>query len=457
MSTPIIKGIVRRKAAPRKVVNIKTLKTEELLKKTSSLNKELESLKQDVIETVDLGLEQVIQTVDQKMEEVDSVLDSVVEKTNEIIEVMSELEAPQGIPGDDGEDGKDADEEKIKEEVLAELRKTLDREAIIQELLLRIPPAQVIDEKALLKKLLSKVPESKESLKIIRENIEVDPMAIIQKIMELPAGKFKIKSDQVDGLEQTMSAFRSQLGKGYLHGGGDTVVAGTNITITTDSQGRKVISSTGGGGGGTPSNTVVSETTYGQASTAGVSTDYSRGDHSHGTPALPTKGDIGLGNVDNTSDLNKPISTATQTALDLKVDDTELVNYFNKTTDDTDDITEGATNKFNQTHTGEVTGATVLTLDKTTITNKTAVVPVGADYLIFSDTSDSGNLKKALISTLPGGGGGGTVNSVVAGDNVVVDSTDPANPIVSAYGANTDGGTASSVYLPVQVINGGGA
>lgn len=30
------------------------------------------------------------------------------------------------------------------------------------------------------------------------------------------------------------------------------------------------------------------------------------------------KGDVGLGNVDNTSDLNKPISTATQTALDLK-------------------------------------------------------------------------------------------------------------------------------------------
>ena len=32
------------------------------------------------------------------------------------------------------------------------------------------------------------------------------------------------------------------------------------------------------------------------------------------------KGDIGLGNVDNTSDLNKPISTATQSALDLKED-----------------------------------------------------------------------------------------------------------------------------------------
>lgn len=33
------------------------------------------------------------------------------------------------------------------------------------------------------------------------------------------------------------------------------------------------------------------------------------------------KADIGLGNVDNTSDANKPISTATQTALDLKQDE----------------------------------------------------------------------------------------------------------------------------------------
>lgn len=37
-----------------------------------------------------------------------------------------------------------------------------------------------------------------------------------------------------------------------------------------------------------------------------------------GTVAGITKSMVGLGNVDNTSDLNKPISTATQTALDLK-------------------------------------------------------------------------------------------------------------------------------------------
>lgn len=46
-------------------------------------------------------------------------------------------------------------------------------------------------------------------------------------------------------------------------------------------------------------------------------------DHSlltSGNPHKVTKSDVGLGNVDNTSDANKPISTATQEALDGKVD-----------------------------------------------------------------------------------------------------------------------------------------
>lgn len=38
------------------------------------------------------------------------------------------------------------------------------------------------------------------------------------------------------------------------------------------------------------------------------------------------KGDVGLGNVDNTSDAAKPVSTATQTALDLKADDSAVVH-----------------------------------------------------------------------------------------------------------------------------------
>lgn len=40
-------------------------------------------------------------------------------------------------------------------------------------------------------------------------------------------------------------------------------------------------------------------------------------------PHEVTKAQVGLGDVDNTSDLDKPVSTATQTALDLKVDKVE--------------------------------------------------------------------------------------------------------------------------------------
>ena len=49
-----------------------------------------------------------------------------------------------------------------------------------------------------------------------------------------------------------------------------------------------------------------------------------------------SKADVGLGNCDNTSDLDKPISTATQSALDAKADASALSNYL--TTTDAEDL-----------------------------------------------------------------------------------------------------------------------
>lgn len=49
-----------------------------------------------------------------------------------------------------------------------------------------------------------------------------------------------------------------------------------------------------------------------------------------------SKADVGLGNCDNTSDLDKPISTATQAALDAKADASALNNYL--TTTDAEDL-----------------------------------------------------------------------------------------------------------------------
>lgn len=59
-----------------------------------------------------------------------------------------------------------------------------------------------------------------------------------------------------------------------------------------------------------------------------------------GNPHNVTKSDVGLGNVDNTSDLDKPISTATQTALDAKEDVANKVSAFQATPDDTHYPTE---------------------------------------------------------------------------------------------------------------------
>lgn len=56
--------------------------------------------------------------------------------------------------------------------------------------------------------------------------------------------------------------------------------------------------------------------------TAGTTSQYWRGDK---TWAALTAATIGLGNVDNTSDANKPVSSATQTALNAKVGKGDLV------------------------------------------------------------------------------------------------------------------------------------
>lgn len=51
------------------------------------------------------------------------------------------------------------------------------------------------------------------------------------------------------------------------------------------------------------------------------------------------------------------------------------------------------------------------------------------------------------------GGGGGIVESIVAGANVTVDDTDPANPIVSASGGGGGGGKAE--YTQILKVGGG--
>lgn len=61
----------------------------------------------------------------------------------------------------------------------------------------------------------------------------------------------KLSTEHIDGFEQTISSLFDQLrtrhGSGYVHGGGDTIAAGSNITLTRNPNGTTTVASTGGG------------------------------------------------------------------------------------------------------------------------------------------------------------------------------------------------------------------
>lgn len=63
--------------------------------------------------------------------------------------------------------------------------------------------------------------------------------------------------------------------------------------LTADSASAEGIDWETSGSTVVPSNTVVTEQSFAQASTAGAASNYSRGDHTHGTPAAPTATSVG--------------------------------------------------------------------------------------------------------------------------------------------------------------------
>ena len=132
-----------------------------------------------------------------------------------------------------------------------------------------------------------------------------------------------------------------------------------------------------------------------------------------------TNTDVGLGNVDNTSDLNKPISTATQTALNTK----------QNTITNSDSITEGVTNLF------------LTTGERTKLTNTSGV-----------NTGDQTNITGTAanvtgIVAVANGGTGTATPSLVAGTNVTITGTFPNQTIAaSGGGGGSSTGLQSAVY-----------
>jgi len=114
---------------------------------------------------------------------------------------------------------------------------------------------------------------------------------------------------QPDGAAEAGQTYILLSQKG-VYGGVAALDADTGEVL--DGDGNPV---TGGGGGGTPSATVVSETAYGQSASAGNASAYSRGNHTHGTPAAPAAADISDATTVGRNVLKAADAAAARTAI----------------------------------------------------------------------------------------------------------------------------------------------
>ena len=98
-----------------------------------------------------------------------------------------------------------------------------------------------------------------------------------------------------------------------------------------------------------------------------------------------TKSDVGLSNVDNTSDLNKPVSNATQTALNLKQDSNSAVTLTGNQTLTNKTLTTPVINSPTGITKSDVGLSNVVNLD----TSNPVSIAQSANYRFVSDTEKS--------------------------------------------------------------------
>ncbi len=179
-----------------------------------------------------------------------------------------------------------------------------------------------------------------------------------------------------------------------------------------------------------------------------------------GTPSSSTylRGDNTWATVSGSGDVVGP-GSATDNAV-VRFDSTtgKLVQNSAVTIDDSGNIaTSGTVDGVdvsgivsNVTHTGEVTGSTALTVDKTAITNRTTTTAASGDLMLLADVSASNALIKAPISD---------ISALVTGlaDSQVSDTLTAS--IFHGSGSTTDAVDAATAELagniPVARLNSG--
>ncbi|MDP4201628.1 MAG: hypothetical protein Q8861_02955 [Bacteroidota bacterium] len=296
----------------------------------------------------------------------------------------------------------------------------------------------------------------------------VSPLILADKAVTLPK-LADISSNTLIG--------RSSSGTGVA----EAITIGSGLSLTGG-----VLSATGSSGGGSGSGTITGVTagtgltgggvsgsvTLGLGSIAGSSILGNATSSSSTPTALSvsqvktmlslSKSDVGLNNVDNTSDLNKPISTATQTALDLKED------KANKSTDGTlssNSDTKYPSEKAVKTYvdakvssggggTGTITGVTAgtglvgggtsgsVTLGLNSIANNTVLGNVSGSA--SAPTALSTTSLKTMLALTPTDLGLGNVNNTSDANKPISTATQTALDLKEDKANKSTDGTLSS-------------
>lgn len=197
----------------------------------------------------------------------------------------------------------------------------------------------------------------------------------------------------------------------------------------------------------------------------------------HGTnvsnPHNVTATQVGLGNASNTSDANKPVSTAQQTALDLKVDKVtgkglSTNDYTTAEQSKLSGIATGATAnatdaqlRDRSTHTGSQAQSTITNLT-TDLAAKQATLVSGTNIKTVNGASVVGAGNVSVAADLPGGSATTAYDDGLDAGNAVIDRVAVAGQTILKYetvGSSTfkvPTGVTSIDYLIVAGGGGGG-
>jgi hypothetical protein len=217
---------------------------------------------------------------------------------------------------------------------------------------------------------------------------------------------------------------------------GTKVIAGSNVTVTyNDTTGETTIASTGGGGAGTVDTA--------NSPNAGEFARFTDADTIEGLTVAETKTALSLNLVDNTADASKPVSTAQQTALDLKANLASPALTGTPTAPTAaanTNTTQIATTAYVQTELSDLIGAAPAALD--TLSELSDALADDANFASTVTTSLASKANDADVVHDTG-------NETVAGIK-----TFSSSPIVPT--PTTDFQASTKKYVDDAIIGGGG-